>query len=299
MNQSIEQCRTIRDYKIHPACEIFPDLRGEEFDALVADIKKKGLILPIILINGVLIDGKNRYRACLKLNIAPVFMTYRGSLSPIDLVTSLNAIRRHSNPAKKAEIAIKIMNFLEDKDEDKKIEEALKGEDKAISDKVRFVRRKKKITAAAEIAGTTSEKMEQRFFIEEMAKEDSEIADDWEKAKKGKKSVSSVYRKAIKKQKLDENNESESEISNPEKPILAQVNEKLRTEIGEIRDEVIEWKDKYHTLKTIYENLEQKYNNLRNVMKTAFESAGIADGGSKKESPFPDIKQLREAGLKY
>lgn len=42
-NQKIGQLRTIGRYQIHPACEIFPDVRGGEFDALVNDIKKKGL----------------------------------------------------------------------------------------------------------------------------------------------------------------------------------------------------------------------------------------------------------------
>ena len=122
-------------------------MRGEEFDALVEDIKKKGLILPIILIDGMIIDGKNRYRACLKANMGPVFMDYKGRLSAIDLIVSLNMIRRMDSPAKKTEIAVRIMKFLEDKEEDARIEEALKDQDELAARKIRFVRDKKKIMA--------------------------------------------------------------------------------------------------------------------------------------------------------
>lgn len=176
-------------------------------------------------------DGKNRYRACLKANVAPTFMDYKGKLSPIDLVTSLNGIRRSDSPASKAEIAKRIMVFLEDLEEEAKIEEALKQEDELTAEKIRFVREKKKIMGAAEMAGTTSVKVEQSSLIEKVAENDSEIARDWEDAKKGKRSVSSVYNKALRRKEALENKESEIESKEEDeeevkdtRPILAQVN---------------------------------------------------------------------------
>lgn len=231
-----------------------------------------------------------------------MFMDYKGSLSPIDLVTSLNDIRRHSSPAKKAETAKRIMEFLRDENEDAKLEEALKDEDEATKEKVKLVREKKKIINAAEMAGTSSETMKQSIIIGEIAQDHPEIAKYWEEAKKGKRSVSSVYKAAVKMQKEQEESPQlklGEEESKDTRPILVQVNEKLRAEIKDVRNEVMEWRDKYHNLKVIYENLEKKYNNLRNAMKTAFESVGMADGRSKKENPFSDTKQLREAELKY
>jgi len=276
---------------------------GDEFDVLVEDIRKKGLILPIILYDGMIIDGKNRYRACLKVNVGPMFMDYKGSLSPIDLVTSLNDIRRHSSPAKKAETARRIMEFLRDEDEDAKLEEALKDEDEATKEKVKFVREKKKILNAAGMAGTSSETMKQSIVIGEVAQKHPEIAKQWEEAKKGKRSVSSVYKEAIKKQKELEERSSElkqeEEESKDKRPILVQVNEKLRADIKDVREEVKEWKAKYHNLKAAYESLEQKHKSLKNQLKNVFESVGLDVVPAKKESAFPKPKELREAGLKY
>ena len=53
----------IYGYKVHPAASLFPLLEGDEFESLVLSIQTLGLINPIILHNGMLIDGRNRLRA--------------------------------------------------------------------------------------------------------------------------------------------------------------------------------------------------------------------------------------------
>jgi hypothetical protein len=50
--------------RIHPLAETFPPMTGAEFDVLAADIRANGLINPITLFEGMVLDGRNRLRAC-------------------------------------------------------------------------------------------------------------------------------------------------------------------------------------------------------------------------------------------
>jgi hypothetical protein len=47
--------------KYHPLAELFPLLDGEEFDALVEDIRVHRLHEAIVLHDGKILDGRNRY----------------------------------------------------------------------------------------------------------------------------------------------------------------------------------------------------------------------------------------------
>ena len=61
-----DPCTTIdvEAVEIHPAAHLFPPLTGDEFDSLVKDIRKNGLRQPVLLLEGKLIDGRNRLFAC-------------------------------------------------------------------------------------------------------------------------------------------------------------------------------------------------------------------------------------------
>jgi hypothetical protein len=55
----------------HPFAALFPELPAEGLALLVRDIKERGQIEPIILYKGLILDGRNRYRAC-KCKVAGV-----------------------------------------------------------------------------------------------------------------------------------------------------------------------------------------------------------------------------------
>src|ERR1700730_10409606 len=55
----------------HPLADMFPLLEGKDFDDLVEDIKKNGLREKIDLYQGKIADGRNRYRALLRLGVDP------------------------------------------------------------------------------------------------------------------------------------------------------------------------------------------------------------------------------------
>lgn len=85
----------------HPYSNYFPLMRGEEFQDLVSDIEENGLLEPIIRYEGKILDGRNRWRACKKAGVTPEFTEYEGD-SPIAYVISMNARRRHMEPAQLA-----------------------------------------------------------------------------------------------------------------------------------------------------------------------------------------------------
>lgn len=57
----------IGDYKVHPAASLFPLIEGEDFEDLVFSVKTLGVLQPIVVSKGMLIDGRNRLRAVTRL----------------------------------------------------------------------------------------------------------------------------------------------------------------------------------------------------------------------------------------
>jgi ParB-like chromosome segregation protein Spo0J len=80
--------------EVHPAAAEFPLLGGREFEELKADIKERGLLKPIVKKGNVILDGRNRLRACQELNIHPLFIEYEGN-DEVDFIVGANILRRH------------------------------------------------------------------------------------------------------------------------------------------------------------------------------------------------------------
>lgn len=97
-------------YQIHELANIFPRMPGEEFAALKADIKNNGLLEPIWLYDGKVLDGRHRYYACQEMSVTPSFREYVGS-DPVGFVVSLNLMRRQLNAGQRAMAALSIESY--------------------------------------------------------------------------------------------------------------------------------------------------------------------------------------------
>lgn len=98
---------------IHPAALIPPELPPDDYAALKADIAANGLIHPIRTLDGMILDGRHRYRACVELGFLPAFETYDGLLSPLAYVIA-NTRHRHMTAGQKACMALEIERYEAD-----------------------------------------------------------------------------------------------------------------------------------------------------------------------------------------
>lgn len=101
------------DYTIHPLADAFPLIEGEEFDELCQSIDEHGLLEPIVMQDGVVIDGRNRLRACLHMGVAPDFTEYAESLEIPEYIWSKNAQRRHLKDDQRAMAATAFLDYEE------------------------------------------------------------------------------------------------------------------------------------------------------------------------------------------
>lgn len=91
------------ELQLHPLCTLFPRIEGAEFEALKADIQTNGLRQPIVVHQGMILDGGNRYRACVESGVEPITVEFNGS-NIVSFVLSCNLHRRHLTPGQQAAI---------------------------------------------------------------------------------------------------------------------------------------------------------------------------------------------------
>ncbi|MCH8269995.1 MAG: ParB N-terminal domain-containing protein [Planctomycetes bacterium] len=91
---------------IHRACALFPDMPTDEYKELVADIKANGCHVPVVLYDGVILDGRHRWKACaeLKIDCPTVNWKPKKGQSPTEYAVALNMHRRHLSAGQRAAI---------------------------------------------------------------------------------------------------------------------------------------------------------------------------------------------------
>jgi ParB-like chromosome segregation protein Spo0J len=99
------------DLKFHPLANLFPLIEGEDFAALCASIGESGLREPIILFEGEILDGRNRYRACLQAGTEPCFEALPENTEALTYVVDRNLRRCQLNDDQRRMVAARIANL--------------------------------------------------------------------------------------------------------------------------------------------------------------------------------------------
>ncbi|MEU5306031.1 DUF5131 family protein [Streptomyces noursei] len=123
-------------FEVHPFADVFPLIEGDEFDDLVRDIKAHGLRDKIVLNHDrtVLIDGRNRYRACDAANVDAEFEVLPQDISEsaiLDLIVSKNVTRRQLSAGQRAFLALEYEKAFEADTKEAQRESARRARDHA------------------------------------------------------------------------------------------------------------------------------------------------------------------------
>lgn len=92
--------------KPHPLAKHFPPMPADEFQQLCESIRIHGLKEPIVVHQGQILDGHNRWRACLEVQVEPRTEEWDGTGSVEDFVVARNVTRRHLATSQRAILAV-------------------------------------------------------------------------------------------------------------------------------------------------------------------------------------------------
>lgn len=94
--------------KLHPLCAEFPEYGKKELRELADDIKKSGQTDKIVILDGQILDGRNRFLACKLAGVEPQFEEFKGK-DPRAFVVSKNLLPgRQLTAMQRANIAAKL-----------------------------------------------------------------------------------------------------------------------------------------------------------------------------------------------
>jgi hypothetical protein len=167
------------EYPIHPKCADVREMTEAEYARLVASFKARGYdpAYPIILYDGMILDGRHRYRVCRELGIMPQFIEWApcGDDTPA-MVVLRSLARRHLS---KSELAAYAVEDALPEQEAKAAARQKKGK----ADLSPKVGQGKAAVIVAEAAGVS------KTYVEGAKKLKETAPAEFEKVKRGEKSI--------------------------------------------------------------------------------------------------------------
>ena len=97
--------------KYHEHANLFPMMPKEDIIKLSEDIAREGLLQPITVHQGKILDGRNRWEACHMVGVKPDIANFKGK-DALAFVVSCNLQRRHLSQSQKAALAVDLLPIL-------------------------------------------------------------------------------------------------------------------------------------------------------------------------------------------
>jgi ParB-like chromosome segregation protein Spo0J len=127
--------------EIDPRADLFNRMQGAEFDAFAIDIRDRGILEPIALLNGKILDGRNRYAAAKEVGYKLTDRDFRHLPANTDAeryVFSANMHRRHLDQKAKEALIIRMLKASPDAT-DRGLARLLGVDHKTVADKRRKI----------------------------------------------------------------------------------------------------------------------------------------------------------------
>jgi len=104
----------MKTMKFHEASNIFTLLEGEAYEKFKADIVENGIAIPIVTLDGEVLDGRNRYRVAEETGMELPQCEWKGECGdPVRFVISTNLHRRQLTESQRAMVAARMREYFD------------------------------------------------------------------------------------------------------------------------------------------------------------------------------------------
>lgn len=188
----------------HPAASMFPMIPQDELEALSTDIGANGLLDPVVLFEGKILDGRNRAKACemAGVRVETVAWRPRNGEGPIAYAIAKNLHRRHLSASQRAALAVEVLPMLEVEAKGRMLAGVADPDQKVAQGS----REPQSSDRAAELLGTN------RQYVSDAKKISQDAPELLEKVKTGELNIREARAQA--KAKVDSNNSQKEELWN-------------------------------------------------------------------------------------
>ncbi len=100
----------MKPYPVHALARVVPAMSPADFEDLKRHIREHGLVCPITLHEGKVLDGAHRQQACVELGLPLKTEVWQQSdgMTPAAYVLGMNLTRRHLTVGQRADLALKL-----------------------------------------------------------------------------------------------------------------------------------------------------------------------------------------------